>query len=337
MKELVRCSTMSRQDTHPPAFSHFRATNHSRDAEYVIRDSAGEVIAAKWRRPASRNPVPSGLAQHTLMYLAGGSTSVAKFVAGRCLGTRIQHGSVAFLPKDEPSEWIRGGVCEVMHIYLSPAVIQQCATESCNSPAPPEIDPLFGIHDPWLQSYFTMLQSQFETYRRSEQGPDALFLTQSLELLIRHLVCWHSNLSDNGKRRALAHTAGSSPLGPPHLARVLAYIDANIKGDIALTDLAQLVGVSKFNFIRSFRAATQRTPYAYLVTKRLARAVVALRSSTMSVEQIAHHAGFKSTPGFSNVFKKHYGMSPRDFRARSQYAISATPSGELAMPSSSEL
>lgn len=37
----------------------------------------------------------------------------------------------------------------------------------------------------------------------------------------------------------------------------------------------------------------------------------------MSVERIARDAGFKSAPGFSNVFKKHFGMSPGKFRARS--------------------
>jgi AraC family transcriptional regulator len=83
------------------------------------------------------------------------------------------------------------------------------------------------------------------------------------------------------------------------------YIDANIGRDIELDDLARLVGISKYYFIRSFRAATRRTPYAYLVERRLARAIDALRHSTLSVERIAREAGFKSTPGFSNVFKKH--------------------------------
>ncbi|HEV2547833.1 MAG TPA: helix-turn-helix transcriptional regulator [Stellaceae bacterium] len=85
--------------------------------------------------------------------------------------------------------------------------------------------------------------------------------------------------------------------------------------DIELDDLASLV--SKYYFIRSFRAATQRTPYAYLVERRLARAVEALRHTTLPVEQIARNSGFKSAPGFSNVFKKHFGMSPSRFRARS--------------------
>ncbi len=125
--------------------------------------------------------------------------------------------------------------------------------------ATPEIDPLFAAHDPWLQSYFMLLRSEFETFGGGRKHPDALLVTQSMELLIRHLVCWHSSLSREHRRRAVM-AAGPNPLAPRHLARVLAYIDANIGRDIALADLAQLAGASKSHFIRSFRAATQRTP-----------------------------------------------------------------------------
>jgi transcriptional regulator GlxA family with amidase domain len=52
--------------------------------------------------------------------------------------------------------------------------------------------------------------------------------------------------------------AHAHPLAPQQLTRVLVYIDANIGRDIALIDLAQLVGVSRDHFIRCFRAATTR-------------------------------------------------------------------------------
>lgn len=307
---------MHRQPTEPSAFSHFLSTNDPAEPDYAVHGPGGEVISAKWHRPASRNATQAVLAQDTLMYHVGGSTSVAKIVDGRCIGTRTQHGSVTFSPRDERSEWVRGGVCEVMHVYIAPSLIRRYADENLACSAAPEIDPLFAVHDPWLQGYFMMLQSEFETFGGSSRYPDALLLTQSMELLIRHLVCWHSNVSRNGRRR-LVVAAAPRPLAPRHLRRVLAYIDTDIGRDIALADLAQLVGISKNHFIRGFRAATQRTPYAYLVERRLARAVDALRHSTMSVERIARDAGFKSAPGFSNVFKKHYGMSPSRFRSRS--------------------
>jgi AraC family transcriptional regulator len=307
---------MNRQLTEPSAFSHFLATNYPREPDYVVHGPLGDVIAAKWHRPASHNAMQVVLAQHTLMYHVGGSTSVTKLVEGRCVGTRSQHGSLTFGPRDERNEWIRGGVCEVMHVYIAPSLIQRHADENFACPVAPQIDPIFAVRDPWLHSYFMMLQSEFETFGGDRKHPDALLLTQSMELLLRHLVRWHSNVSQNSRRRALA-PAAPHPLAPRHLTRVLAYIDANMGREIALADLAELVGVSKDHFIRSFRAATQRTPYAYLVERRLARAVDALRHSMTSVERIARDSGFKSAPGFSNVFKKHYGMSPRTFRARS--------------------
>jgi AraC family transcriptional regulator len=299
------------------AFSRYLATNFTKEAEYVVHDPSGEVIAAKWQRPAAHTVKQAVSAQHTLMYHVGGSTSVAKFVGGRCIGTRAQHGSVTFSPRDEPNEWVRGGTCEIMHVYIAPSLIERYRDENFPAAAVPEVDPIFALRDPWLRGYFTMLQSEFETFGGDRKCPDALLLTQSMELLIRHLLCWHSNLSQKSRRRTLA-PATPHPLAPRHLARVLAYIEDNIGRDIALADLAQLVDISKYHLIRSFRAATQRTPYGYLVERRLARAVDALRHSTTSVEQVARDAGFKSAPGFSNVFKKHYGMSPSKFRAKSR-------------------
>jgi len=302
--------------TEPSAFSHFLATNHPREPDYVVHGIGDDVIAAKWHRPASHCGVGVALAQHTLMYHVGGSTSVAKFVEGRCIGTTAQHGSLTFCPRDELSEWVRGGVCEIMHVYIAPSLIKRHADENLTCSAQAEIDPLFAIHDPWLQSYFMLLQNEFGTFGGEASYPDALLLTQSMELLIRHLVCWHSNVANNSRRR-LASPAEPRPLAPRHLTRVLAYIDANIGRNITLCDLAQLVSISKYHFIRSFRAATQRTPYAFLVERRLTLAVDALRHSSLSIEHIARDAGFQSTAGFSNVFKKHYGMSPSKFRAQS--------------------
>jgi AraC family transcriptional regulator len=304
------------QSTEPSAFSQYLATNDPKEADYVVHDPSGGVIAAKWHRPASRSAMQAVVAEHTLMYHVGGSTSVAKLVGGRCLGTSARHGSVTFSPRDERNEWVRGGVCEVMHVYIAPSLIERYAEENFAAAAAPEIDPLFAVRDPWLQGYFTMLRSEFEVFGGGRGHPDGLLLTESMELLIRHLVCWHSNLSQKGRRVLVP--AAPRPLAPRHLARVVAYIDDNIGRDITLADLAQLVGVSKYYLIRGFRAATQRTPYGYLVERRLARAVDALQDGTLSVEQIARDAGFKSAPGFSNVFKKHYGMSPSKFRARSR-------------------
>jgi AraC family transcriptional regulator len=143
-----------------------------------------------------------------------------------------------------------------------------------------------------------LLRSEVEIFGDSGGHSDSLLLTQSTEMLIRHLVCWHSNLSRDEIRYS-RREAAPTPLAPYYLARILDYIEANFAREISLADLAQLVGVSKYHFLRRFREATKLTPYAYLVERRLIRAVNALKHTTLSVEQIARDSGFKSTPGFS--------------------------------------
>jgi hypothetical protein len=47
-----------------------------------------------------------------------------------------------------------------MHIYIAPRLIQQYTDENFACAAAPEIDPMFAVQDPWLQSYFMLLQSE---------------------------------------------------------------------------------------------------------------------------------------------------------------------------------
>ena len=296
------------------AFEMIKATGGGTGPEYAVRAADGSVVAAKWRRPASRNVLRGGVAQDTLVYHVGGTTSVAKLVDGKCLGTRSQHGSVTFFPRDEESEWIRRGVAEVFHIYLDPHLVRAFAEQNLTGSQLPTIDPLFGVNDPWLCGYFTTVMAELELFVANRERPSSLFLSQSLELLIRHLVRWHSNAAPARWRdepRRAPHA-----LEPRHLARVLEYVEIHLTEEIRLDVLAAMAGMSKNHFIRAFRAATTQTPYAYVIGQRLARATQALRSDDQSVTRIAAEAGFTSASCFSNVFRRHFGVSPLDYRAR---------------------
>jgi AraC family transcriptional regulator len=290
--------------------------------DYVVRKPDGRVLAAKWRRPASRNTLRGGVAQDTLVYHIGGTTSVAKLVDGKCVGTRTQHGSVTFFPRDEESEWIRGGVAEVFHIYLDPGLVQAFAEQNLPGSRVPAIDPLFAVSDPWLRGYFTTVMAELELFVANAEEPSSLFLSQSMELLIRHLVLWHSNAAParwRDAKRPVVHA-----LAPRHLTRVLEYVEAHLTAQITVETLAAIAGMSNNHFIRAFRAATTRTPYAYVIAQRLGRAAEALRSSDQSVARVAAAVGFTSASCFSNVFRRHFGVSPAEYRARTRWS-SAEP------------
>lgn len=296
------------------AFTAHLRTNGGEGPIYTVSDYDGVPIAAKWRRPASRNKL-SDLRENVLVYHVGGSTSVSMYVKGRCLGTGAQHGSVTLYTCDAEFDFVRGGSCEVLHLYLAPKLVELYAEQ--NLPGLPEVrlHPLYAVQDPWLQGYFAMLTSELEIYGGIDERSQALLIAETQQLVVRHLLRWHSNV----KRQSLRPRASAAhPLSPSRLRTVVEYIEANLTSAIDLGALAALTGLSANHFMRSFRAATRRSPYAYVVERRLSLVVDALRRSDTPLAEIARAAGFHSPSTMTTTFKRRYGLTPSEYRARMQ-------------------
>lgn len=77
-----------------------------------------------------------------------------------------------------------------------------------------------------------------------------------------------------------------------------------------LESLADIAGMSKFHFLRSFRELTGLTPHAYLTQKRLAKAFSMLKDTDKPVTEIAVECGFSDQPHFIRCFKKLWGTTP---------------------------
>ena len=71
-------------------------------------------------------------------------------------------------------------------------------------------------------------------------------------------------------------------LAPQQLNRVREYITANLGKDISLTDLAGLVNLSKFYFLRAFKKTTGIAPYQFILSRRVDPA----RSCLLNVTQL---------------------------------------------------
>ena len=301
-------------DQRATAFEAYLGSNAGTGPDYAVSDAEGRPIAAKWRRPASRTRL-SKLGQNVLMYHIGGSTSVSMFIKGKCQGTGSQHGSVTFKPHDLELESVRSGVCELLHLYLDQDIIDLHAQQNLVGTVSVDIDPFFAIRDPWLQGYFAMLVSEFEFYGGIDRSAHSLLLGQSQQLVVRHLVHWHSNAMLRS-RQSTDNSGPAHPLSPRHLQAVFEFIDANLTSEIDLADLAALTGLSTNHFIRAFRAATQRTPYGYVVARRLLRVSEALQRGDLSLAEIARSAGFRNLSTLTNTFERHHGVTPSAYRAR---------------------
>ena len=104
-------------------------------------------------------------------------------------------------------------------------------------------------------------------------------------------------------------------LSPWRVRRITEYVDAHLGCEIAIADLARLVGVSTGHLHRAFRATLGVTPLSYLHEKRIERAISILASEDTPIAEVALRVGYLSASHFSRTFRRLTGVHPSKFRA----------------------
>ncbi|WP_151082283.1 helix-turn-helix transcriptional regulator [Nocardioides cynanchi] len=98
------------------------------------------------------------------------------------------------------------------------------------------------------------------------------------------------------------------------LRRVRDRMDREYAQPLDLEELAAGVHMSSGHLSRQFRAAYGETPYAYLMTRRIERAMALLRRGDLSVTEVCFAVGYQSLGTFSTRFTELVGMSPSTYR-----------------------
>jgi AraC family transcriptional regulator len=110
-------------------------------------------------------------------------------------------------------------------------------------------------------------------------------------------------------------TATSDPVA--RLLPVLVQIQARLDEDLPLERLARLAGLSRFHFLRQFRAVTGETPKQYVLRLRVERAALRLLLVRSSVLDVALDCGFHNHETFTRAFRRRFGTSPSEYRTSS--------------------
>src|ERR1700735_3172912 len=109
-----------------------------------------------------------------------------------------------------------------------------------------------------------------------------------------------------------------------HLRRARDLIDREYARPLDVPTRAQLAFMSPAHFSRQFRAAYGETPYGYLMTRRIERAMALLRGG-MSVTDACMTVGCTSLGSFSSRFTEIVGETPSAYRSRAHPAATALP------------
>ena len=112
----------------------------------------------------------------------------------------------------------------------------------------------------------------------------------------------------------LQNSVMHKPASNPRVNKGKVFIDKKFGEPIMIEDVACHVGMRPESFIRAYRHEYNRTPYSYLMEKRINRAKNLLLLSTKSIKEITHDCGFRDQSHFCMVFKKATSTTPGMFR-----------------------
>jgi AraC family transcriptional regulator len=103
-------------------------------------------------------------------------------------------------------------------------------------------------------------------------------------------------------------------MAPSTLRRCVEFMEAHLDGNLRLSELAREAGVSTSHFLRSFRQSTGKTPYQFLLHRRVERARLLMRDLRAPLTQVALASGFADQHHLARVFRRITAVTPSSYR-----------------------
>lgn len=235
-------------------------------------------------------------ASHSILVRRAHPTQLLQRQGGVTESSRWQPGQAVVVPAGLPSFWRSALPRDNLHMDLSPAWLERVAHE------PVALKSCFGRDDPLLAGFAQLLLASLD----SNTSLDSQFGQHMAEAIALHLVRHY--VAARGASRAQAG------LSRRQMQQVEEALRTDLAGHWTVERMAQLVGLSPFHFSRAFRASFGAAPHAWLKLQRLEAAAQAVRTSRLSLEEIARQTGHRSASHFAQSFRQHWGMTPSAYR-----------------------
>lgn len=135
---------------------------------------------------------------------------------------------------------------------------------------------------------------------------------------IKGLIKSREILKDHYSSEIAINTQTSSPkqLDKKFINEFTTIVQKNLANpDLNANDIASKLGMSRVQVYRKVKALLGYSINDYVVNVRLKKAKHLMVHSEMNISEIAYEVGFSSPAYFSTAFKKHFSISPTDFKA----------------------
>lgn len=105
------------------------------------------------------------------------------------------------------------------------------------------------------------------------------------------------------------------------MRRVKFHLTQNYASPVSLEKLAQRFEISAANLSRLFRHEFGVGFSRYLTELRLESAVALLNSTALPISEVAMRCGFSTSGYFIRIFRRHFGVTPKDYRRRERRKV----------------
>lgn len=160
-----------------------------------------------------------------------------------------------------------------------------------------------NIYNPKLKELILSIKSECENKEPCYETIVFARLTEILTLLLRHY-----NLTENRNIKPLCHI--------DNISSAITYINEHYNEDITLNDITKAAHMHKTTFIANFKAIYNMTTWDYINIKRIEDSLTLLKSTDLTILDIAVKCGFNSTANFNKIFKKTTGITPSEYRKK---------------------
>lgn len=151
-----------------------------------------------------------------------------------------------------------------------------------------------------------IIEQLYLEFEENKLGYEASMFSLLLQLTIHIYRQWkHMDGSGDAEAAGLRYAGMSS---------VLDYVNAHITEPLTLGHLAESIGMSRRHLIRLFQQSTGMGFSEYLQHKRMELACRLLLETNEKIETIAKHTGYRDLTHFRQVFRRHIGIGPQQYR-----------------------
>ncbi|WP_372660651.1 response regulator [Cohnella sp.] len=116
----------------------------------------------------------------------------------------------------------------------------------------------------------------------------------------------------------LLDTFGNSGKQFEVMRRIKSYIEAHCEMDLSLQTVADHFSIDKYRLSREFKQEAGENYWQFVTRIRMEQAAAFLKETNWKNSKIAERTGYMDESHFSRAFKKHYGLSPKDFRGKQE-------------------